>query len=385
MALITVTGLSSQRGGSQAAKQHAAQKAAAQNAKANAQGKKYENRLIAHYGGTVSTPKASVSRPTTTVSSTPTPAASQPTYSAPQQQTYYQESYSSGGGGGGGNDWFQEYLEQLRNAAQEAYNRNQESINNMYNSQVASAGTSYNASKKQLADAYSSQQNKLQSGTEDALRQAYISKMQEQKNLDQNLAAQGISGGLSESSKASLANNYGNSRASIQSALTDNLSDLANTYNGNLADMETNYQNLLQSLASAKAQYELQNSNALANATTAALGDMTSLKAQMDWDKYMYDKESADNDYNTFLSTLANNALDVSNVSTKQGSDGSTIKTTTTNRNYLNSSGNVEDDAQALISAYGSTLTPSRLMTALMNMGYNSSAIASALAALGYA
>jgi len=53
----------------------------------------------------------------------------------------------------------------------------------------------------QLGEAQKAQQN--------ALRQAYISKMQNEKNMNQNLAAAGIRGGATETSNLRVANMYG--------------------------------------------------------------------------------------------------------------------------------------------------------------------------------
>ena len=52
------------------------------------------------------------------------------------------------------------------------------------------------------------------------LKQAYISRMQEQKNLDQNLARAGIRGGASETANLALATNYQNTRNTLNAEKT---------------------------------------------------------------------------------------------------------------------------------------------------------------------
>lgn len=69
--------------------------------------------------------------------------------------------------------------------------------------------------KKRTTDDYNAQ-----------LKQAYISRMQEQKNLNDNLTQSGIRGGATESSNLKLATNYQNTRGDINKEKSRALEDI---------------------------------------------------------------------------------------------------------------------------------------------------------------
>lgn len=65
------------------------------------------------------------------------------------------------------------------------------------------------------------------------LKQAYISRMQEQKNLDQNLAKAGIRGGASETANLALATNYQNTRNTLNAEKTQAVDNIYSTAEDN--------------------------------------------------------------------------------------------------------------------------------------------------------
>lgn len=71
-----------------------------------------------------------------------------------------------------------------------------------------------------------------------ALQEAYINKMMTLKNLPQTLSAQGLTGGVAESTTAGLYNNYGNSRNEIETERLDQIGALQQAYNNNMAQLE---------------------------------------------------------------------------------------------------------------------------------------------------
>ena len=82
----------------------------------------------------------------------------------------------------------------------------------------------------------------------DNARQAYIQKMQAQRDLPQQLAAQGVSGGLSESGNIALNTAYGNQLSGYKRDYNDQLSDVDQNiynarqdYNSALADLNNTY------------------------------------------------------------------------------------------------------------------------------------------------
>ena len=80
--------------------------------------------------------------------------------------------------------------------------------------------------------------NQLTDTTNDALKQAYINKMQTLRNLPQQMSAQGLNGGASETTLASMNNNYGNARNQLETERLKQLASLQNTYQNNLAQLE---------------------------------------------------------------------------------------------------------------------------------------------------
>lgn len=110
----------------------------------------------------------------------------------------------------------------------------------------------------------------------DNARQAYVQKMKAQRDLPQQLAAQGISGGLSESGNIALNTSYGNQlgeykrnydnqldsvNQNIYNAQQDynaKLAELNNTYLANLAESNRYYDQQITAQQLAKAQAEEQ-------------------------------------------------------------------------------------------------------------------------------
>lgn len=80
--------------------------------------------------------------------------------------------------------------------------------------------------------------NQLTDTTNDALKQAYINKMQTLRNLPQQMSAQGLNGGASETTLASMNNNYGNARNQLETERLKQLASLQSTYQNNLAQLE---------------------------------------------------------------------------------------------------------------------------------------------------
>lgn len=94
---------------------------------------------------------------------------------------------------------------------------------NVYESELQKAIA---ARVQQAADAYGKQ--KVQAGVsyEDAARQAYINNMMSQRNLDQQLAVNGIYGGMADSQKIAMETNYQNEVADLERQYIDTLADL---------------------------------------------------------------------------------------------------------------------------------------------------------------
>lgn len=165
-------------------------------------------------------------------------------------------------------------LAQRRAAAESAYNNAISRINDAYNSAASSFGNIYNRGVDTLNGSYNNSQNKINQQAQDSMQEAYVNKMRSMKNLSQQLAAMGMSGGASESATAGLINNYGNARNGIQKTWNTNLSDLEQTYNANLNDLYSAYQSQMANLANVKAQQLNQAEMNLANMISDSSGGL---------------------------------------------------------------------------------------------------------------
>lgn len=166
------------------------------------------------------------------------------------------------------------YVKQDEVATQTAPSYDTSGINNIYQSMLADLQAQENARQAaleakrnsalaSLREAYDRNLSGLQSDSEAAKRQAYISYMLGKKNINQNLSNMGINGGAAESILANLYNTYGSNRAGIDKKYADAVNTLAAEYNNGVANIGTNYldnyANLLSDqynrMASAKQNY----------------------------------------------------------------------------------------------------------------------------------
>ena len=93
----------------------------------------------------------------------------------------------------------------------------------------------YDAAVSAQRAEYNANVAKVNSAADKALREAYINKMQSQRIMGQQMAAQGLNGGYSETTAAGLQNNYGNARNELETERGSQLNDLNITLQNNLA------------------------------------------------------------------------------------------------------------------------------------------------------
>lgn len=168
---------------------------------------------------------------------------------------------------------YQSYLDEMRAAAQDAYDRGTNSLNSAYDKHLESLLGNYDSQKAQLLDAYNRSRKELSGNAEDAFKQAYISNMLQRRNLAQRLSSMGLTGGATETSMVNMANNYGNARNDINKNLSRNLYNLEGTYNNNLAEALRNYNSAVADSNMRKAQQLIDLENALANNKMSALSN----------------------------------------------------------------------------------------------------------------
>ena len=208
-------------------------------------------------GSTASKPSGSSRKPTYTPTA---PATSSGPSLTDQFSALYQQQQANAN----------KYQQQLQQAAQNSYNNNMNALNAAYQSKLNALASGFNSAKDSLGRQYDASKGEVNRDAERALREAYVNKMMSGKDLQQQLTAQGISGGAAESTLASLQNNYGNSRNGIETTRNDNLTELLNTYQNNMAAAEQEYYNRLAAAEDQKTQLAMQIENALANALTGS-------------------------------------------------------------------------------------------------------------------
>lgn len=108
----------------------------------------------------------------------------------------------------------------------------------------------------QLAAAQKTQQS--------ALKQAYITRLQNQQKLQQSLAASGIRGGATETANIRLANQYGLDRNNANTNYTNSVNDINKSIDQNISDyqsdMESRAEEYRQNMAQAKWQADREDS-----------------------------------------------------------------------------------------------------------------------------
>ena len=172
---------------------------------------------------------------------------------------------------------YDEYLRQMREAAQNAYDRGMGALNSAYDSQLSSLSDNLNETKNQLTNQYNRSKTSIMDDAANSLKQAYINKMLSQRNLGQQMSAQGLTGGATETTMANMLNNYGNARNAINTTQNNNLANLEGNYSDNLSQAMQAYNSAVASANLAKVQQAMSLENALANNQISALGDYQSL------------------------------------------------------------------------------------------------------------
>lgn len=221
---------------------------------------------------------------TTTIKSTPTASSSQPSTglntSTVQQNTQNNQNTQSNQNT---NNSYNEWLARILANARNAYNNNLNAINSMYGNRMSSLNSRYNSGRDTLSATNAQQQEALRKAKEQAQRQAYIQSQEAERDMQQNLSAQGLSGGASESTLASMRNNYSSNRNSNEEEYLNNAASLNAAYQSELANLENQYQQLIDALNAEKANALIQNENALANAGTATINQFADYAHSMDY------------------------------------------------------------------------------------------------------
>ena len=209
-------------------------------------------------------------------------------------QNVQKPSSGSGGSGGGGSSYdaaaaaaaaYQAYMAEMRRrqeeAANAAYDRNVAAMNQAFDQRGELLKGNLDTTLANLQTDYNASRDSINKDATNAAREAYINRMMSQRNLAQNMAAQGLSGGASETTLAGLENTYGNARNQIATTANENLGDLEDLYTKNRNSAQQQYNDQIAADALQRAQYMTQfendRQNLLAQAYDSQLSQLMSL------------------------------------------------------------------------------------------------------------
>ena len=137
----------------------------------------------------------------------------------------------------------QDYISSMMAAYQQAYE-----------AQLSAIREAQAAQERARREALGYAQGSVNQNSDEALRQAYIQARKAQRDMPQQLAAQGISGGLSESTAASLQNQYGENRNELEQARQQALAQLASEYASGAATDASGYNMQIANILGQQAQ-----------------------------------------------------------------------------------------------------------------------------------
>lgn len=157
-----------------------------------------------------------------------------------------------------------------REAAQQAYDRNMAALNTSYNNQLTTLKGNYDSTLAQLQGNYDQGSAGVNRNADSAQQQAYINYMMGKRDLPQQMAAQGLSGGAAESTMAGMYNSYGNSRNAIDTDRNQSLAELLHNLNNSKESALQAYNGQVSDAESARLAYQMQLEQNLAAAIADA-------------------------------------------------------------------------------------------------------------------
>ena len=145
-----------------------------------------------------------------------------------------------------------------------------QALDGAYGAVSQSAKSNYDTALNTLQANYDASAGKISAEAGDSLQQAYINYMMSKRDLAQQLSAQGLSGGASESAAASVYNTYGTNRNAIVRDRAQNLADLLVQFDSSKSSALQAYNDRMAELEAKRLQYRTELENELANLVTSA-------------------------------------------------------------------------------------------------------------------
>ena len=278
----------------------------------------------------------------------------------------------------------EELAAQRQQIAQDAYDRNKSAYETAFAERKATLDSNLADTMNNLKSDYDASKGSINTDSANSLREAYVNYMNNRKNLNQALSAQGITGGAAESTIAGLGNTYGNARNAIDVATLDNLSELERLYAQNRSTANQNYNNQLASDALAKANFMTQLESDLASSIAQAYTDRINALSKIDDNYYgmMAELASAQKAYTPTAEISANNApADVtayqadSNIDPVTGGTAQSGVVSSVARAYnyaksLQNGGADENTISSLLRNSNFGMSPAQITYILKQLGY---------------
>lgn len=114
-----------------------------------------------------------------------------------------------------------------------------------YEEQIKEYQNSQKAEEQALQAQQALQQVKLQKDKQNSQQDAYVAKRMAEKNMPQMLAAQGLTGGMAETTASNIFNDYLKSNTAAENRYSTANSEMQNSYMTNSAALKTKYSQLL--------------------------------------------------------------------------------------------------------------------------------------------
>lgn len=212
--------------------------------------------------------------------------------------THYEDGKVVNYGNGNLYDEYLQYIDDRYNSMMDDIRRQQQDAISRIESQYGQAITGLEQQRPAIEQRY-----------EDTAQEAYIENMLAKRDLPQQLAAQGMTGGLSESSQLALEANYGNQTNAARRDYDNNITDLENQIGqvraaqaDAVAAAESNYNTMLQDARAEYlgnlAQYNLQKQ--------LYADEQKQYQDQLAWQQKQWDQSLAEYEYQKQQDQIAN-------------------------------------------------------------------------------
>lgn len=157
--------------------------------------------------------------------------------------------------------------------AQRAYEQNMAALHSAYGQRAGLLGENLQTTMNDLQRGYDRAQNRVNGNTDRALQEAYVNMMMNRRDLPQLLAAQGMTGGMSEGTLAGIRSSYGGERNRLERSRGDALGELLDTLLSGQSEARQSYNSQVSDDSLRKTNAMMQLEQALVSGVAESLAD----------------------------------------------------------------------------------------------------------------